>query len=247
MNCDNLIEKYLGAVAKNSEIRKIGETCVLITPYLHSHGVYITVYADMEGARVKIHDNGETLQSLFSRGVKVFETPTREEIMNDICRSYGVELAGWTIQKMTEERYTGEAIIDLINAVKSANDLIYLHQATTSDIFKFEVRMFLKEKKLSVSPDYKVTGKTTAHKIDFFYHKRETDYFINVLSGTNLQVKVIKSGFSYYDIKETRRKFSWLTIINPEDEWTKRYLNILNKFSTTISWEHKDRLLELLE
>lgn len=247
MNCDILIEKYLEAIAKNSEIKKVGDNCILITPYLHSHGVFITLFAnDTNGTEVKIHDNGETLQSLFTRGVKIFENPNREQLLNDICKAYKVQVAGWTIQKIVDIKYLGEAIIDLINAVKSANDLIYLHQSTSSDIFKFEVTMYLKGKNLSYTPNHKINGKTSPHKIDFYYRAKKTDYFMNVISGTNLSNKVIRTGFSYYDIKENHKDFNWISIINPEDNWTKSSLDLLNQFSTTVDWKNRDNLITLL-
>lgn len=247
MNCNILLERYLKAVSENSIVKNIEDSCVLITPYLHSHGVYISIFANEENnGSIKIHDNGETLQSLYTRGVKIFENKNREQLLYDICKSYKVEVSGWSIQKIIDLEFTGEAIIDIINALKSVNDLIYLHQTTSSDIFKFEVKMFLKQKNLSFTPDHKIIGKTSSHKIDFYYKKNQSDYFLNVISGSNLQNKVVRSGFSYYDIKESRQNFNWISILNPEDNWSKNSLGILNQFSTTISWKNRDNLIKLL-
>ncbi|MCX6174742.1 MAG: DUF1828 domain-containing protein [Ignavibacteriales bacterium] len=245
MKCEILLDSYLRAVANNSEIRRIQDNCVLITPYLHSHGVYISVFANESDNKIKVHDNGETLQSLFLRGVKIVDNSHREELLKDICRTYNVEVNGWTIQKIIEVDYLGEAIIDLINAVKSANDLIYLHQASSSNVFRFEVEMFLKGKNLSYTPNKKINGRTTEHRIDFHY-KKEKDNFINVISGSDLQTKVIKSGFSYYDIKENHTNFAWISVLNPEDKWTAHSLEILNQFSQTVTWQNKDSLINLL-
>ncbi len=246
MNCDKLLKSYLDAFARHSEIIPMKDGCILITPYLHSHGVYITIYAKAEGDRIVLHDNGETLQSLFMRGVRLFENEHREQLLRSICKAYSVDLSGWAIEKTVTTDLTGEGIIDLINALKSVNDMIYLHQASTSDVFKFQVTMFFKERQLNVTQNHKVNGKTTTHKIDFYYRRRQVDHFIKVMSGSQLQMKVIRAGFSYYDIRETKKEFSWINIINPEDEWSSSSLEILNGFSKVISWEHKDSLVKLL-
>lgn len=224
----------------------MGQECAIVTPYLHSHGVYITVYAKQQENGICIHDNGETLQSLLMRGVKIFDAEHREQLLKNICTAYNVENSGWTIQKTVPPELVGEAMIDLINALKSTNDMIYLHSATSSDMFKFEVMKYFKDKRLDVTPDFSVNGKTTVHKIDFYYRHKQRDNFIKVISGSQLQMKVIRAGFTYYDIKETKRDFAWISVINPEDEWTKHSLEILGGFSKTVSWELKERLVTLL-
>ncbi|MFH0989743.1 MAG: DUF1828 domain-containing protein [bacterium] len=246
-DCNAILEMYLSAVRQHSEILRVGEQCAILTPYLHSNGVSITIFAQQGPEnKVRLHDNGETLQSLFSRGVKIFDNEHRLSLLQDICRSYSVEYSGWVLFKDSVYDQIGDGMIDLINALKSINDMVFLHQVSTSDILRFAVEVYFKEKQLDVVNNYKLLGKTTIHKVDFYRKTESKEKFVNVLSGSNLQNKTIKLGFSYYDVKEMRKSGNWISIINPEDKWAPQTLKLLGNFSEILSWEHKDKLLDIL-
>ena len=118
-----------------------------------------------------------------------------------------------------------------------------MHQSNESDLFKAAVINEFKMKKIKFEIDRKLNGKIAEHRVDLFYPNSK-NYVINLIHGSNLTQKVYRNGFIHHDVMEVSPYYSWVSIINSQDNWSKVNLKILGGFSKIFDWGQKSELFD---
>lgn len=215
IDINSLINKYIQYIHANFEIEEIDKkTYEITTPFLDSSNDYIVIYAIINGDKIKLSDDSDTLNSLALKGMQ-FNTEKRQQELEIILNGFG-------IQRENNELFVEASVSNfaskqhnILQALISVNDMFVLVNNKISSFFFDDVARFLDSIDSRYISSVSLEGKSHLnHKFDFIISKskKSKERLIKLLN--NPKKDNLKSSlFSFLDLQDDRIKNSESIII----------------------------------
>lgn len=215
IDINSLINKYIQYIHANFEIEEIDKkTYEITTPFLDSSNDYIVIYALINGDKIKLSDDSDTLNSLALKGMQ-FNTEKRQQELEIILNGFG-------IQRENNELFVEASVSNfaskqhnILQALISVNDMFVLANNKISSFFFDDVARFLDSIDARYISSVSLEGKSHLnHKFDFIISKskKSKERLIKLLN--NPKKDNLKSSlFSFLDLQDDRVKNSESIII----------------------------------
>lgn len=243
------VDNYYNWLKEKTYIQKdINTDWFLInTPFIGSFNDTIEIYAQKNGAQLKLSDNGETMSNLEIQGLQIQGSKKRKTLLDSILLNYGVKIENDELIIETNIEKFSQSKHNFLSAIIEINDLYVLSNHNVASIFKEDVRNYLDSQNIIFTPDFISKGSTGLEfNFDFQIAQREKEIVIksfNTINKSNLPTFL----FSWDDIKPVREKITKknvnaIAIINDVDKDIKsEFLEALkSKNADYILWSEKD-------
>lgn len=206
LNAKELSEEYFDWYKRNSELYNINSSVVRIDlPFLDAFSDELTLYAvGLPSGRIKITDDGWTLNNLSDSGVNINRSETRKRIFNQQLTTYGVSITNNELFIDVDTVHFAEAKHRMLQAVLFINDMFMLVPNTTSNIFLEDVSIFFDTNNIRTTKNASYVGKSgLTHKFEFSIPGIKTipDRLIKTMAASN-NAMFAKSTLA--DVEQTR-------------------------------------------
>ncbi len=167
----DLVEQYSVWLRESTNLREIGEWIEITTPYLDRHNDQLQIYARREAGNFLLTDDGYTMRDLEASGCSL-ATPKRQELLTTTLKGFGVRLRRDELQISTTPEAFPLRKHSLVQAMLAVNDLFYLAEPVTKDLFFEDVVAWLDTSDIRYIPRAKFTGVSGYdHLFDFVIPK----------------------------------------------------------------------------
>ncbi|MFC5412757.1 DUF1828 domain-containing protein [Larkinella bovis] len=215
------------------------------TPFIGIFNDAIEIYAKLNGDKILLSDNGETINNLDLVGVFV-NRGNKKDFLERILLNYGVRLKDdelWieaTVSNFPQKKHS------ILSAMIELNDL-YTHSNTKfSSPFKDAVRDYLDSKNIIYTPDFISKGSTGIEFVfDFQIALKDKEVVLKSFNSLN-KLNIPSFLFAWDDIKPIREKTTKkavkaIAVINDEKGVKPEFLDALSqKEADFILWSQKD-------
>ncbi len=201
-----------------------------------------------------VGDIGRANDFLFMRGVDLYSSNARKQILNDILVDSNVSMEdGELLATAANESELPRVIHNLLNSSISLHYLVYQAQPRASRTFRERVRDYLAEKQIGFEPDVSLNGKIREHRFDFVITK-EKPVAIRTLSTSTpnyARTLAIEVLYAFTDIRRNNVEFTGVSLVDDEEEqgavWQGEPLQILTTFSDrVVFWSRRDDLAAIV-
>jgi hypothetical protein len=243
-----LIDEYNSWLRSKTLIATDSKTgwVTISTPFIGLFNDLIEIYAQKQGNKIILSDNGETLNNLALTGTRI-RKGERQYIAERIFLNYGITLKDNELLVEANEKDFPQKKHNFISAIMELNDLAVLSTNRVTNIFKEDVRSYLDEKGVIYTPDFISKGATGLEfTFDFQIAHKEQEIVLRSFNALNT-LNVSSFLFGWEDIKTVREKITKKTvkaiaIINDLDKDIKQeYIDALSAKNTDhILWSQKE-------
>lgn len=251
--CDEIVTQYTRWMSSQFEVARVGETCVITTPYARPDGDLIELTARLRSdGRLVLSDSASTMDYLVLSGVNP-ESETRGAIIRALLDVAGVSLQNDELLiDVQPGEDLGPAVHRLVEAVQRVQSLIFTRKDLPFQPFKDQVGQFLSQHRVEYKLDDVLEGKVGRQRFDFVVRSNRL-CAIKALSAqrpSSAKYMALGALWSFLDVRDTGLKFVGISIVDdvePNRIWTAEPMSILRRGSDEIvSWGNKERLLEIL-
>ena len=171
IECQKLIDAYVGWLRQGLSAEDLGEVCELTTPFLDRHNDHLQVYATRRNGSIILSDDGYILADLRTSGLEV-DTPKRKMVLESILDGLGVRSEDGQLLVEASNGNLGQRLHSLVQAMLAINDLFVMGQPRVASFFFEDVRNFLDSHNVRYTSRVKLSGKSGYdHAIDFLIPK----------------------------------------------------------------------------
>jgi hypothetical protein len=162
-----LMDRYARWVRDKSQLREIGGSVEVTTPFLDRHNDYLQFYVKRSNGHLLLTDEGATIEDLRLSGCNL-ESPKRKGLLQVTLNGFGVQLETDALTtKATPESFCLKKH-NLVQAMLAVNDLFYLATPTVASLFLEDVTSWLDVNSIRYVPSISFVGKTGYnHRFDF--------------------------------------------------------------------------------
>ncbi len=221
--CDPIIEKYLNTLKSDFSIIEADAECRLVTPYYRPDGDAIeVVLKELGGERIRLSDDGQTLDYLFLSGLNVEKNKDLLDEAIQIARRCGASLENSEIFIEIGAGTEGESLAKLISAIESVTYLIYRRQHRELKLFADEVANYLLEHEVKIEKTVTLNGELNPHPVPIYINSTK-NLVIEPLSATSPTAARRRAGYLYYDVNDihktpTGKNVKFVGVIDDRDE-----------------------------
>lgn len=171
LECQKLIDAYVGWLRQGLSVERIGESCELTTPFLDRHNDHLQVYATRRNGNITLSDDGYILSDLRTSGLEL-DTPKRKKVLEGVLNGLGVHVEKGQLIIEASEANLGQRLHSLAQAMLAVNDMFVMAQPRVASFFFEDVQNFLDSHDIRYTPRVKLAGKSGYdHAIDFLIPK----------------------------------------------------------------------------
>lgn len=171
IECQKLIDAYLGWLRQGLTVEEVGEACELTTPFLDRHNDHLQVYATRRNGNILLSDDGYILSDLRTSGLEV-DTPKRKQVLESVLNGLGVRSEGSQLLVEASASNIGQRLHSLVQAMLAVNDMFVMGQLRVASFFFEDVQKFLDENSVRYAARVRLAGKSGYdHGIDFLIPK----------------------------------------------------------------------------
>lgn len=226
----------------------------ITTPFLGLFNDPIEIYLKKDDDKIKLSDDGVTIESLELCGVDIARSPKRKEWVEFIKRNYGIDIAGKELVTIASLDNFAQKKHNLVCAIEELCSLEMTAKHTISAMFREDVKNLLIEQDMIFTPQFIAKGSTGIEfTFDFQIAGRKNETVIKTFNTLN-KLNVPNFLFSWEDIKANREQISGkelkgLAIVNDADNAIKHeYLTALeSKGADFILWSERYNPANLLK
>ena len=200
-----LLERYSAWLKDRTNLREVGDSVEITTPYLDRHNDYLQIYAKRANGGFVLTDDGYVLDDFELSGCKI-ESPKRQAMFRTTLNGFGVQANGKALEvKATPDNFSLRKH-NLVQVMLAVNDFFYLASPTVASLFHEDVTAWLDLSEIRYTPSVKFTGKSGYdHRFDFVIPKSRAQPE-RVLRAINRPTRDTAQAmaFSWIDTKEVR-------------------------------------------
>lgn len=248
---DESINQYYDWLKDKTSIKTDSESnwSVITTPFFGLFNDPIEIYIKLDGNKILLSDDGQTLNNLDLAGASISRSPKRKEWVDYILLNYGIELKdGKELTLVASHVDFAQRKHNLLCAISEISDMEVMAKHIVSSLFKEDVRGLLDEQNVIYTPQFIAKGSTGIEfTFDFQIASRTKEVVIKSFNSLN-KMNVPNFLFSWDDIKGSRERVSGkellsLAIINDIDKDIKyEYINALeSKGADLILWSDRNK------
>lgn len=163
----NLMDRYARWVRDKSQLRAVGDSVEITTPFLDRHNDHLQFYVKRSNGHLMLTDDGGTIEDLRLSGCNL-DSPKRHGLLQVTLNGFGVHLEGEALTtKATAESFCLKKH-NLVQAMLAVNDLFYLATPMVTSLFLEDVTAWLDANAVRYVPSISFVGKTGYnHRFDF--------------------------------------------------------------------------------
>lgn len=203
--CERLAESYAAWIRQNIQVKTLGESCVLTSPFVDRHRDFLQISVERTTDGLLLSDDGYVLRDLHISGLDP-DTEHRKEALEAVLRSFGISIHDGELQVLATNRTFAQRKHDLIQAMLAVGDLVYMARPTVVSLFKEDVARFLSEKGVRFVADFKLTGQSGLdHPFDFVIaaSAHNPEHYIRAISSPDKD-NIVALMFSWEDVRAVR-------------------------------------------
>lgn len=128
LNAEELRKQHLAWYNENTTFENLNDNIVEIeVPFLDNFSDEIEMYAvGLPNGKIKLTDDGWTLDNLFSKGVDINRSKKRKNILLNQLAGYGISLDDDELTTTVTKEHFAEAKNRLLQAILFVNDMFML-------------------------------------------------------------------------------------------------------------------------
>ena len=237
---DSLVDEYWAWLRARTTLREIGAWTEITTPYLDRHNDSLQIYAQRDGDRFVLTDDGFTISDLEMSGCSL-DSPKRQELLRTALNGFGVRHVDGALEVRAGITDFARKKHDLIQAMLATNDLFYLASPTIASLFYEDVVGWLDDADVRYTPEVKFTGTSGYdHRFDFVIPRSriEPERVLRVINRPDRQAAQTVA-FAWHDARDVRPPESRAyAILNDNDRRVSgNVLEALNAYEVTaVPW-----------
>jgi len=160
MDAKEMEQSYLKWIKENEKYTDLSEELVRIdTPFLDGTLDNIVLYVDSNNSNITITDDGWTLDYLETHGFTFRNRSHRFNLLQSTLKTFGLDLSDNEILiNCTKENFP-TAKQRILQGLIKINDLVFLNDTNTINIFKNDVITRLNNNNILYDAPYTVSGK----------------------------------------------------------------------------------------
>ena len=200
-----LLDNYTAWLKDNTTLREIGDWVEITTPYLDRHNDSLQMYARREDGGYLLTDDGYVIQDLRQSGCKL-DSEKRRMLLNLTLNGFGVQLRNDALEIHASPSNFALQKHSLIQAMLAVNDLFYLAESVTRNLFYEDAVAWLDQNDVRYSPEVKFTGVSGYdHKFQFLIPKSRSrpERVIQTITSPSRQTAELVA-FAWIDIRDVR-------------------------------------------
>lgn len=166
---ENNLQSYFDWFKKRYTVNELKNADEIVTPFSNHLNDRISIFVEyLKNDEIKLSDDGITIDELLMSGINL-KTKTRQKIMKDILKRYGLSLTNETIYVIAENSsHFPQQQHNLLQGILSIYDILFTTKENTINIFNEDVHEFLFENDFGGTSDVKLSGKSgLIHQIDY--------------------------------------------------------------------------------
>lgn len=222
------VNKYYDWLKQNTFVQEDENTGwgIVTLPFTGLFNDNIEIYAKREGDNIILSDDGDTISHLQDAGL-ILKSPKRKNMLYSIARNYGISVNdNGELTKTIRKDQFPQGKLDILQAIMEVSDLKNITTHNVSSLFKEDVRLYLREKKINAIPQMMLRGKSNINfTFDFMISTLNSECLIDAINNLD-KARLAQFLFGVDEVKSdrekaTEKKLSALTIVNDVDNTIK--------------------------
>lgn len=163
----DLMDRYARWVRDKSQLREVGGSVEITTPFLDRHNDYLQFYVKRSNGHLLLTDEGGTIEDLRLSGCTL-DSPKRRDLLQVTLNGFGIQLEGDAlITRATSDNFCLKKH-NIVQAMLAVNDLFFLATPTVTSLFLEDATAWLDGHGVRYVPSISFVGKTGyTHRFDF--------------------------------------------------------------------------------
>ena len=225
------------------------------TPLMYPDGDLVDVFVLERGDEWVVTDHGDALGWLIGRSASGNLSPAQNELVEDVCRTQGVELhRGRLLRRCRGDAALADAVERVALSAVRVSDVWFTFRARTRATVGDEVDEWLQRRQFSVERQVKRRGRSSREwTIDYRIASESRLSMVFLLStGTRGAVRRITEHVlaGWVDLGHLRKTQSNLVFVSlfddTQDVWREEDFSLLEEFSQIARWSRPDQFAQIL-
>jgi len=254
MKCDEIVRPYLEGMRERFSVEAVEDGCIIRTPYQDPDNDPISIHLKRENNSFRISDQTQAMEFLFLHGIDIRPRSKQRWHFDSILRRLDVDTAANELYLEVQKEDLADGIARLIDAIKSAEHLVYTAKTRSQLDFGEQVAIWLSSNQI-VSDRRKefigASGKQVS--VDFIISRKKKVpafmYSLHAESPGYANGLVNKTIVAWIELRDAGIQFDSVCLLDDtveEDVWREPYPKLKRLTSTVAFWEERDELLEAL-
>lgn len=225
------------------------------TPLMYPDGDLVDVFVLERGAERVVTDHGDALGWLTRRSVSGNLSPAQNEIVQDVCRTQGVELyRGRLLRRCEGDAAVADAVQRVALSAVRVSDVWFTFRTRTQSTVGDEVNEWLVGRQFDVKRQVKSRGRSNLEwTVDYQITSEARTSMVFLLStGTRGATRRITEHVftGCRDLSHLQRAQPNLTFVSlfndTMDIWRAEDFSLLEEVSEIARWSHPDQFEQIL-
>ena len=153
-----LLEEYWTWLRSKTTLREINDWIEITTPYLDRHNDRLQIYAERQGDRYLLTDDGYILEDLEQSGCEI-KGGRRQALLEMTLNGFGVREIENELRVYASQDDFALRKHNLVQAMLAVNDIFYVVQpASVTNLFYEDVVSWFEASEVRYTPNVKFTG-----------------------------------------------------------------------------------------
>jgi len=200
-----LVDRYSKWLRDQTNLRSVGDSVEITTPYLDRHNDCLQIYVKSHGDSFILSDDGYILDDLAMSGCEI-KGPKRESLLETTLKGFGVNRKARSLEVHATTNNFALQKHNLVQAMIAVNDLFHLSTSSVTNLFHEDVNTWLEESDIRSTPNVTFKGSSGFdHRFDYVIprSKLQPERVIRVMNrpARDTAGAVV---FSWIDVKKFR-------------------------------------------
>ena len=225
------------------------------TPLMYPDGDLVDVFVLERGAERVVTDHGDALGWLTRRSASQSLSRTQNELVQDVCRTQGVELyRGRLLRRCEGEAAVADAVQRVALAAVRVSDIWFTFRARTQSTVGDEVSEWLLERSFEVERSVKNRGRSQREwTVDYRVAMEAHTSLVFLLStgskgsARRLSEHVVAGCVDLNHLRANRSDLTFVSLFNDTvDVWRDEDFDLVQEVSTVALWSRRDDFEQIL-
>lgn len=245
-----LVDNYYLWVRDKTTLRQVDENWTEITtPMLDRHNDHLQIYARKKNGQYILTDDGYIVADLEQSGCNL-DSPRRKSLLKQTLNGFGIQMENDQLIVSAAKEDFARRKHNLLQAMLAVNDLFYLAQAHTENLFYEDVVQWLDDNDVRYTANKKVTGKSGFdHTFHFIVPKtrKYPERFVHSVTKPDRNTAQKLFG-SWIDVRDAvGSEAISIAILNDSERLGTGVTKALQQYDITpLPWSKRDESIELL-
>jgi len=254
MNCNFLINKYLETLKTGFNTLETDDGCTLVVPFFKPDGeaIEITILYLSEN-KIRLSDDYLTSDYLFVNGINLEKSLELYEKAVAIATLNKISFVDSELFLECDIKNFGDGLSKFISAIESITYFIYKRSHREKHSFSDEVKIYLFENDVEISPSHIIKGKTSKHSIPIYLNSDKniaiSPFSTSAISAARKEIKA----FSFMILDIASKEIQFLAVLDDRTmelakPWNDSDINnMLDAHAKYVHWSRKENLLNIVK